>query len=57
MTGPWGPLSQRTQDLGSLHGDGSVSVKFTQGQPSPSCRLYPPACKPYGLEAELEARR
>ena len=31
MTGPWGSLSQRTQDLGSLHGDGSVSVKFTQG--------------------------
>jgi hypothetical protein len=22
---------------------------------SPSCRLYPPACKPYGLEAEPEA--
>ncbi len=21
---------------------------------SPSCRLYPPACKPYGLEAEPE---
>jgi hypothetical protein len=22
---------------------------------SPSCMLYPPACKPYGLEAEQEA--
>jgi len=33
MTGPWGSLSQRTQDLGSLHGNGSVSVKFTQRQP------------------------
>ena len=22
---------------------------------SPSCRLYPPACKPYGLEAEPKA--
>jgi hypothetical protein len=22
---------------------------------SPSCRLYPPACKPYGLEAGPEA--
>jgi len=22
---------------------------------SPSCRLYPPACRPYGLEAEQEA--
>jgi len=22
---------------------------------SPSCRLYPPACTPYGLEAEPEA--
>jgi len=22
---------------------------------SPSCKLYPPACRPYGLEAELEA--
>ena len=25
------------------------------GKVSPSCRLYPPACKPYGLEAEPEA--
>ena len=25
------------------------------GRISPSCRLYPPACKPYGLEAEPEA--
>jgi hypothetical protein len=57
MTGPWRFLSQRMQDLGSLHGDGSVSVKLTQGQPSPSGRPYPPACKPYGLEAEPEARR
>jgi len=24
---------------------------------SPSCRLYPPACKPYGLAAEPEAGR
>jgi putative component of membrane protein insertase Oxa1/YidC/SpoIIIJ protein YidD len=22
---------------------------------SPRCKLYPPACKPYGLEAEQEA--
>ncbi len=21
---------------------------------SPSCKLYPPACRPYGLEAEQE---
>jgi len=25
------------------------------GRISPSCRLYPPACKAYGLEAEPEA--
>ena len=25
--------------------------------PSPRCRLYPPAWKPYGLEAEPEAKR
>jgi hypothetical protein len=25
------------------------------GRISPSCRLYPPACKPSGLEAEPEA--
>ena len=25
------------------------------GRISPSCRLYPPACKSYGLEAEPEA--
>jgi hypothetical protein len=25
------------------------------GSLSPSCRIYPPACKPYGLEAEPEA--
>ncbi len=33
----------------ALHSMGQASI------PSPRRRLYPPACKPYGLEAEPEA--
>ena len=33
MIGLWGSLSQGTQDLGSLHGDGSEIVKFVPQQP------------------------
>lgn len=30
-------------------------LQFSILRLSPSCKLYPPVCKPYGLEAELEA--
>ena len=36
-------------------GTGSLSLWPVGPTASPSCRLYPPACKPYGLEAKPEA--
>ena len=45
----------RSVKVSAIHSKIKPCVGFTILAISPSCSLYPPACKSYGLEAEQEA--
>jgi len=53
---PYGPEAELTFSARRLPAIGFASGEFpNSGTRKRAGRLYPPACKPYGLEAEPEA--